>query len=44
LKTGPWRVELDHIIPISKGGAHSRDNCQAAHARCNRMKSAKMPA
>ena len=29
------RVTLDHIIPISKGGTHTRDNVAPAHAKCN---------
>lgn len=40
-KTSDW--EIDHIIPISKGGAHSYDNVQLAHMKCNRSKSAKLP-
>jgi 5-methylcytosine-specific restriction endonuclease McrA len=35
---GPWRVELDHIVPISMGGSHTRSNVQAAHRICNRRK------
>jgi 5-methylcytosine-specific restriction endonuclease McrA len=31
----PMSPTLDHIIPISKGGAHERRNTQLAHARCN---------
>lgn len=31
----PESQSLDHVVPISKGGAHSRDNCQIAHLRCN---------
>ena len=31
-------VEIDHIIPLSKGGTHTRDNLQASHAQCNRSK------
>jgi 5-methylcytosine-specific restriction endonuclease McrA len=33
-------VSLDHIIPVSKDGAHKRANVQAAHLQCNRIKSA----
>lgn len=33
----------DHIIPLSKGGAHSAANLCAACATCNRSKSAKLP-
>ena len=29
---------MDHIIPISKGGPHTRANVQVAHPRCNREK------
>ena len=30
--------ELDHIIPISKGGAHSYKNTQCACRKCNNVK------
>ena len=33
---------LDHIIPLSKGGEHSYANVQAAHARCNMRKHARV--
>lgn len=26
---------LDHIIPLSKGGTHTRDNCQCTCRKCN---------
>lgn len=29
---------LDHIIPLAKGGAHTWDNVQCAHAICNSYK------
>ena len=29
---------IDHIIPISKGGLTTLENCQLAHQRCNLMK------
>lgn len=35
------RWEVDHIVPISKGGAHAYANVQLAHRQCNRAKGAK---
>jgi 5-methylcytosine-specific restriction endonuclease McrA len=29
---------VDHIMPLSKGGAHKADNLQLAHASCNASK------
>jgi 5-methylcytosine-specific restriction endonuclease McrA len=29
---------LDHIIPVSKGGPHTKDNVQLAHRLCNLRK------
>lgn len=37
------RVTLDHIIPLSKGGEHIRDNVAPAHYRCNMAKGDKLP-
>lgn len=34
--------EVDHIIPISKGGLHHQDNLQIITAKENRMKGAKI--
>ena len=31
--------ELDHIIPLSKGGSHSRENTQCTCRKCNAAKS-----
>ena len=33
-----WSKSLDHIIPISKNGNHTRDNVQASHLSCNAKK------
>ena len=33
---------IDHIVPISRGGSHTRDNLQTAHAHCNAVKSDRM--
>jgi len=30
--------ELDHIVPLSKGGSHTEANTQIAHLECNRVK------
>jgi 5-methylcytosine-specific restriction endonuclease McrA len=35
-----WRPSVDHVIPLSKGGAHTLDNLQLAHYRCNSSKRA----
>ena len=32
-------LEIDHIVPLSKGGLTSRDNLQTLCWRCNRSKS-----
>lgn len=31
----PMSASLDHIIPLSRGGAHTLDNVQLAHLVCN---------
>ncbi len=35
--------ELDHVVPLAKGGSHTRDNVQCACRQCNALKSDKMP-
>jgi 5-methylcytosine-specific restriction endonuclease McrA len=37
------RLEVDHIIPISKGGKTIMDNLQTLCKDCNRGKRDKMP-
>ncbi len=39
----PYSKNLDHIIPISKGGSHTRMNTQCSHRVCNIKKYNKMP-
>lgn len=34
--------EVDHIMPLAKGGQHGYVNVQPAHPRCNRSKGAKI--
>ena len=36
-------LEVDHIVPVSKGGLSIADNLQTLCWRCNRSKSNKMP-
>lgn len=38
----PMSATIDHIIPLSKGGTHTKDNVQLAHASCNISKSDKL--
>jgi 5-methylcytosine-specific restriction endonuclease McrA len=40
----PMSVSLDHVVPLSKGGDHSRANCQAAHLVCNVSKGDRLEA
>ena len=35
-------ASIDHIIPVSRGGSHVKENVQASHLRCNISKSNKM--
>jgi 5-methylcytosine-specific restriction endonuclease McrA len=37
------RYDIDHIIPIVKGGMHSYANTQLAHPACNRAKKDRLP-
>ena len=38
----PLMPSLDHVIPISKGGLHSKSNVRITHYRCNLEKNAKI--
>ena len=31
----PMSVSLDHIVPVSRGGGHVKENVQSAHLSCN---------
>jgi 5-methylcytosine-specific restriction endonuclease McrA len=35
-------LHFDHVIPLSRGGAHSAENIRPAHARCNLRKGARV--
>jgi 5-methylcytosine-specific restriction endonuclease McrA len=39
----PTEFEVDHIVPISRGGTHELSNVQLAHRTCNRKKWNKLP-
>lgn len=36
----PLSVSLDHVLPVSRGGAHAPENAQCAHLACNVRKGA----
>lgn len=38
----PFAFDVDHIIPLALGGAHSYVNVQASHPLCNRSKGARL--
>jgi hypothetical protein len=42
-KYNPREVELDHIMPFSRGGSHTADNLRAIEKAKNRRKGAKRP-
>lgn len=35
-------IHYDHVVPLSRGGAHSEDNVRVTHARCNIKKGTKL--
>lgn len=39
----PTHAELDHIVPVARGGTDTRDNVQVLCRKCNRRKGTKMP-
>lgn len=42
-KNTPFAVEVDHIVPRSRGGQlYALENLQLTHHRCNRKKGARM--
>ena len=43
LPLDPMAAEVDHIIPVSRGGSGDESNLQLAHMACNRRKWAHLP-
>jgi 5-methylcytosine-specific restriction endonuclease McrA len=39
----PARFDVDHIVPLARGGEHSYANTQPAHPACNARKGARLP-
>lgn len=39
----PYYFDLDHIIPLVRGGRHSYTNIQLAHPSCNARKGGRLP-
>jgi len=39
----PMSFEVDHIMPLNKGGADAMENLQASHRVCNRTKWDRLP-
>jgi 5-methylcytosine-specific restriction endonuclease McrA len=39
----PRSATIDHVVPLSKGGAHSMENVRPAHFLCNCIKSDHIP-
>ena len=37
----PMRYEVDHVVPLARGGADSLSNKQATHRKCNSQKRAR---
>ncbi len=37
----PASLSLDHVVPLARGGAHTLNNVQPAHLRCNIRKGAR---
>jgi hypothetical protein len=34
----PWRLSLDHILPMARGGKNTAENVLPAHRRCNQSR------
>lgn len=40
----PMYLNIDHIVPIARGGQHTWDNVAPTHKQCNESKGAKLVA
>ena len=40
-RNSDWGLSLDHLIPLSAGGEHRRDNAAIAHRWCNSVRGVK---
>lgn len=36
------QMQFDHIVPLTRGGMHCRENLRPTHARCNLRKSSRL--
>jgi 5-methylcytosine-specific restriction endonuclease McrA len=41
---GDSKTHFDHIITLVRGGGHTQENLQVAHATCNQRKNRRLPA
>lgn len=39
--SAPTRAEMDHVVPVARGGAHVMENLRCCCRRCNRVKGAR---
>ena len=35
-------LQMDHVVPLARGGSHTYGNLRPAHGHCNRRKHAKL--
>jgi hypothetical protein len=35
----PYRLEVEHLVPVSRGGSHQRDNLWLSCHKCNKLRS-----
>lgn len=42
-RNNPEYLNVEHYVPLTRGGEHSYANCYASHARCNWQKNNKTP-